>query len=285
MKRFLYSFIMVCMMSVSGCVSLPLTHERVVFDDPWMMLGIRDVEPTEQEQAGVLLRMNMPENRAYTYEERARIFGMIQDKKGVKFDVQGMRVDTYSEGSSNDTYVLESRTKMKGGQGRLFSTLERTDRGAIVAFIKGMHYMGMGKLRLQDWTRTPIFPEGSVRIGDVWEYTERMDARIQSWFVKDIAPEPYVITATSKLTGFATVDGVRCAVVETTATERKHQILKVLFKRVECLIDAEIRERKYVDYMSGCVVAKITDTKSRTQGVNMPLSDRGESRMIVSLVK
>ncbi len=270
--------------NIQGCVSIPVYKSSVSFENPYARLNIIDIEPNKEESSGVLLRMNPPNLGIFKYNEENTLFARIKDKKGLKFDFNMIREDSYQPGSREDSHVIISETKFEKKGGKIATEIEVNSRGEIIRFIKGSHRSQIGRFEIKDWTRTPILPEGKVKIGDVWEWEEIMDARMKSFLIKDIAPEPYVIRATSILKGFASVDNVRCAVIETSAVQQKTQHVKVLFSRFDFTINSTIKDITYIDYAKGAVIAQITMTESRTQSEQTFLNDVGRGQSIAYLI-
>ena len=159
-----------------------------------------------------------------------------------------------------------------------------TPHGEIVKFISGSHSSSIGAFEIDKWSRTPLFPSHNVCVGETWTYKEELAVKLKSFWIKEIDPEPYHIHATSVLVGFAKVGMVRCAVIETEATEKKREQLKVLFKKIDFMIESKIKMKTYFDYKTGTVIATITSTESRTEGKNVNFTDTGKSQSVSWLV-
>ena len=267
-----------------GCVSIPVYKSTVAFENPYAYLRIIESEPTKDERAGVLLRIHPSSTDAHRYHEDNTLFARIKDTKGLKFNFTMERLDTYREGSREDSYVVHSKTTFDRKGGKLESEIELSSRGEIVRFIRGLHRSQIGKFEIAEWTRTPLFPEERVTIGDSWNYEEVMDVQMKSFWVKDIKPEPYAIHARSTLRGFALVDTVRCAVIETQVNQQKEQHLKTLFQTLRFTIHTHITETTYLDCATGTIVAQIAMTDSYTESPHPFLNDVGKGQHIVYLV-
>lgn len=258
---------------VSGCAGLVFQKGPVGFADPAAKLGITPAEPTLVERAGVVLRLAPDFSKPVKSLEELTVFAMIKEGKGIRFDLFLRRTDRFQPGRQKNSFRQVSEGAFEGGRGRLFEEVELSDRGELTGFFKGLHDSRAGKFTITDWTRTPLFPEGPVTIGESWEYEEAMSVRIQSRWFREIDPQPYRIRAVSRLAGFALVDSVRCAVIETQATQTKRQHFKVLFKEVTFDMVTRITENTYLDYAHGRVLARVARHESFSHGVNVPLTE------------
>lgn len=273
-KKFIVLFFL-----LNGCATLHMTEAPVVFEDPLARLGVQPVEPTTEEEGGVLLRLIPQEGKAYFREENL-IYANIREGRGIRLDLVMDREDTFRPGSLRDSYVLFSETVFQGQKGRLVEEKEMTVRGEILRFIRGFHDSKIGKFKILDWSRTPMFPEGPVKIGDRWSYEEKMEAKIDSFWIKELTPAPHTIKAESTLEGFALVKGARAAVIRTRAVQSKRENFKVLFKKIVFDIETEMEETLYLDYVHGKILGRVTRSRSKTTAANIPLQESGESQSI-----
>ncbi len=264
----------------SGCAALSLRTTMVTFEDPYARLNIVPTEPNEKEKAGIELRVPPPAKRIEKSREETTLYAMIKNGKGAQLKFILDRTDMFKPGSQSDSYILYSETIFQGEKGSLMEEKEMTNRGEIIKFVRGFHHSKIGNFRIIDWGRTPIFPSGAVKIGDTWSYDERMFVQIESMWIKEIKPQPYVMKATSKLEGFVLVNGTRCAVIKTGTTQSKREDFKIFFKEVAFNIYTQIEETVFLDYATGTMIAKITHTRSNTVGANVPLDETGESQSI-----
>jgi hypothetical protein len=264
----------------AGCAGLLLQKGTVRFQDPYATLGIVPAEPTLKEKAGILLRLNPDFSGPVRSVEELTLFASIKEGKGVHFDLRLRRTDRFESGSRKDSYVLRSETVFEGDGGRLIEEVELTGRGEMTGFIRGSHDSKIGKFEITDWKRTPLFPEGPVTVGESWDYEEVMSVRMRSRWIREMDPQPYRIHAVSRLTGFALLGEVRCAVIETRATQTKREHFKVLFKELIFDMVTEITENSYLDYARGIVLARIARHQSYMRGINVPLAEEGRSQSV-----
>lgn len=264
----------------AGCAGLLFQKGTVRFQDPYAKLGIVPAEPTPQEKAGVLLRLNPDFSHPVRSVEEMTVFASIKEGKGLHFDLLLRRTDRFEPGRRKNSYALRSDTAFEGDGGRLIEEVELTDRGEMTGFIRGSHDSKIGKFEITDWKRTPLFPEGPVKVGETWDYEEVMSVRIRSRWIREMNPQPYRIHAVSRLAGFALMRDVRCAVIETRATQTKREHFKVFFKEMIFDMFTEITENSYLDYARGLVLARITRHQSYTRGINVPLAEEGRSQSV-----
>jgi len=73
-----------------------------------------------------------------------------------------------------------------------------------------------------------------------------MSIQLNSWFVKDMDPAPYVFNATSRLERFALMKGERCAIINTKLIKTGREQLKILFKKV--IINTHVQIEEFIFY-------------------------------------
>jgi hypothetical protein len=127
-----------------------------------------------------------------------------------------------------------------------------------------------------------MYPEGPVKIGEVWRYQESLVLRVDSAWIKQKEAFPYVIDATSNLAGFVAVKGRRCAVIETAADQIQTQRFKILLKNILLYSRSKVRETTYLDYKTGRVMAKIVKTQTYTNSGDGNINDYSISQTISS---
>ncbi len=278
-----YFFILIPLF-LSGCAGLDYRIAHVAFEDPSARLRVVAVEPNAEEQAGVLLRSLAPSGNILKTREDVTTYARIQEQRGMEIRFIQFRTDVYHPGDRADTFLLESNTSFQGQKGSLQEEIEVSRRGEIIRLIRGFHESKAGKFRITSWTRTPVFPESRVKIGDSWSYEETMTMEIDSFWVKQKDPTPYKIEAVSQLTGFAEVNGRRCAIVETEAQQIRTERFKVLFKDITLYTQTTIRETTYLDYQAGLVVGRIVKMQSFTNSPDADLNDQSLSQSVLTLI-
>ncbi|MCM8775239.1 MAG: hypothetical protein NC930_02635 [Candidatus Omnitrophica bacterium] len=265
----------------AGCAGLSLKRVDVNFENPYQKLGITEREPTEAEKAGVVLRIHAPPGGVLRSREETTLYAQIKNNQGIKLNLVQNRIDQFCPGGRQDSYIMHSETSFEGSDGTILEEVEQTDRGEIVCFLKGLHRSKIGKFQIESWTRTPVFPDGPVKLQDSWEYEEITDVRLDSFWIQQKNPSPYILKATCELIGFASVGGRPAAVIKTHAAQTKEERLKFLFKEFVFTIYADIEERMYLDYSTGTVIAKITTTKSRMMDRHHKIVDTGQSQSLL----
>lgn len=269
---------------LSGCAGLNFKSEPVYFDQPEILLNIKEVDPTPAEAAGINLRLLMPESRESRAEENLKIYSQLHDGQGMSLNLRQKITITYKPVEGKDSYIQRTVTAFEGEAGRIVEEMEITPRGEILNFIEGYHESKAGKFKILNQTRTPIYPENKVKPGDRWSYEGRIDARLDSFWIAEKNPTPYVVAAESRLTGFADLNGRHCAVIKTRTTQTKAGTLKVLFRTVTVNITAEIEETDYVDYAAGLLVGRVTKSSSRSVFPDLKMEDEGVSQAIYKTV-
>lgn len=278
-----FVFIFVSIVFASGCAGLGGRIGPLSFEDPFTRLGIVHVQPSPEEQAGVTLRLSVPEGNILRIREETKIYAQVRDGRGKLIDLKDQRVETYRKGSRNDSYLLLAESSFEGHSGKIIEETEISTRGEILKLVQGKHDSREGKFTIMNWTRTPLFPEHPVKTGDAWNYEESMSLRLDSSFVKQIDESPYKVQAKSTLTGFAEIKGRRCAVVETTTDQIQTQRLKVLFKNLTLYIRSKVQETCYLDYRTGTVVAKVMKTQTYTNSADSKINDYSIGQSISQL--
>jgi hypothetical protein len=268
----------------AGCASLNFKWEPVAFDSPEAVLDIKPLEPNTAEKDGVLLRL-LPQAREIQAQDHLKVYSRLKEENGLRLDLrQSIRI-THQPVAGKDSFRQRTETVFDGEAGRITEELEISTRGEILRFVEGFHESKVGKFKVVNASRTPMFPEEKVKMGDKWRYQEKMDARLESFLIKEKDPTPYDRQAESELTGFASVDGRRCAVIKTVSTQQKTTTVKVLFKTITAEIKASIEETTYLDYAQGVVAAKVTRTRSHSVFPGTDLEDRGLSQSIYQITE
>lgn len=266
-----------------GCAGLVFKNEAVSFDSPAQVLHIEEVQPDEREQKGIVLRLLPPDTNESKAEESLKIYSQLHDNRGLRFDLHESITHTFKRIEGKDSYILRSVTVFSNEGGQITEEAEVSPRGEILRFIEGRHDSKIGKFNVLNESRTPSLPEGPVKTGDKWTFTEKMDARMESAFVKEKDPTPYVVQSESELAGFAVVNGRRCAVVKTKSAQDKKETMKVLWKTLTAAIHADIEETEYLDYAKGEIVGRVTWTRSHSVFADLKMEDNGISQAIYRL--
>lgn len=264
----------------SGCAGLSMRTTAIDFEDPFARLGIVNVQPNAEEAAGIELKFLPPAENVRNSTEEMKIYTRVQDHKGTLMKLVQTSKETYLPGSRPDSSVIRSESKFQGQSGSVLEELEVTRRGEIIKLIQGKHDSRNGKFIITSWTRTPVLPDGPVRLGNAWNYEESMEIQLDSLLLKQKGGSPYKIFASSKLAGFSEVRGHRCAVIETEADQIETQRFTMLGKEVTLYIRAKIRENLYLDYKAGMVMAKIAKAQTFTNSSDSKINDESLSQSV-----
>lgn len=274
-------FVALCVLN--GCAGLQGALGPVSFKDPYAHLAITETAPLAHEEAGVILRFQMPDTGELIYDEDTLMYAQIKAGEGKRVEVRDVRRDSYSRGITEDSIRIESEMTFSQGKEKVTSALEISGRGEILRFISGSHRSRFGSVVIRDWSRSALFPEGPVSIGQSWQYAESIDVQISSWLVKDRGNAPYEVKALSTLDSFAYCMGVRCAVIKTVVVKEQEYHLRIFFKELDLKMRSRIDEITYFDYEKGVIVAQVIKTLSQTTSVDPPLVDNSEGQSIISL--
>ena len=263
-----------------GCVGLTPRVAPVSFENPFTRLEIVTVQPSAKEQAGLTLRFLPWAGGRLNSTEETTVYAGVQNDRGSLIKLIQNNTETYRSGSRRDTYIVRTEASFQGWPGSILEELEMSQRGEIVKFMQGKHDSKDGRFTIANWTRTPMFPEHAVKVGESWGYEETMSLRLDSFWVKQTDKSPYKMKATSTLAGFSEVKGRRCAVIETSADQIQTLRFKVLFKSITLYVRAKIRETTYLDYKTGAVMAKIAKIQSYTNSADSKINDYSISQTI-----
>ncbi|MDD5085852.1 MAG: hypothetical protein PHE61_07420, partial [Candidatus Omnitrophica bacterium] len=276
---------LVGLLSVGGCAYMSSKNEPVSFNDPALVLKITESKPTPEESNGISLRLLVPPKNEIHAEEDLKVYSQLHDGRGLSLNLRQKITVTYKPVAGKDSYIQHTVITFEGEGGKVTEALEISPRGEIVRFIEGHHKSKIGKFRILSESRTPMYPEGPVKIGDKWRYEEKVDARLESFWIKEENPTPYNLQADSQLTGFAQVNGHRCAVIKTTSTQTKTEIMKILLNTVTVDIRSAVEETAYLDYANGILIAKVTQTRSHSLFPSLNMEDDGVSQSIYRVIE
>lgn len=275
-----FGLLLILSIFLCGCATLGLTKGPVQFVNPYTRLSIVEQEPNEQEQEGLLLRLDLEAKGIVQSEEEITAFENIKDNEGVKAELKRIIMERIGPGSRKDSFNVYRIITFEDQPSEMIEEYEVSTRGEIVEFIQGYHKSRMGNIKILSLRRTPTFPEEKVQIGDTWKYNEVMNVKIESKFVKQKNSLPYTMSGTVEFIGIAMARGKRCAVLQTSATATRNEQLRILFKNLALQIQAEIEKVTYFDYQEGKVVAEITRTKTHTVNPDTGFNSRGRSQSI-----
>lgn len=283
--RRIFFFAFLAAVIFCGCAALDIKNQEVAFESPETVLNLRPLQPNARELQGITLRLLPPQSGEIHAEERLKLYSQLRGNQGMALDLSQQIKITTQPAAGKDAYVQRTVTTFNKGAGEITDAVEVSPRGEVLRFIEGRHESQAGKFEVLNMTRTPLYPEVPVKIGDKWNYSETMNVRLESFWVKEKNPEPYIMKAESTLTGFAEALGRRCAVIKTVSTQTKKMSLKVLFKAIDADITTNLEETDYLDYQRGLLIAKVTQTRSRSVFQQAKMEDQGISQAIYKVIE
>jgi hypothetical protein len=270
---------------ISGCAAMSGSLEPVHFNDPYEHLEIKATRPLSHEAAGITLRFKRPADGERFYKEDTVLYTQIEAGEGNRVELNDVRRDSYSQGTTEEALRIHTEMNFVEGKEKITSTLEISERGEILRFIEGSHDSKLGSFVIRDWSRSALFPEEPVRVGQSWNYYETIDVSLSSWLVKERQNKPYEIKALSTLDSFAYCRGVRCAVIKTVVVKEQSYHFRVFFKKIDLKMRTRMDEITYFDYAKGVIVAQIIKTLSQTTSIDPPLVDTSEAQSIIYFTK
>jgi len=265
---------------LAGCASLDMNLKPVSFTPYSKLIKFKKVDPDESEKDGVLLRL-CRQDKMIVYTDFMELYTHInEDDNGLYFSEWKRRKVTFSPGLSIDDFEIKTVTESSQLDETSENILLMSNRGEILKFVKGGYNNSKGTLKITDWKRSPVFPEKKVKIGDSWKYTEEMKLELKSYWITRNVKGPDEIEVVSRLTGFAEVNGHRCAVIETMAFSNKNESYTALFKTMNLTLRTYITEKIFFDYKQGIEVGRVTKTVTNSFTKDMSYSDMAKSQMI-----
>ena len=281
----LYTIFLAIIVSVFvGCAGLSVNSQPVDFTSYNKVIKFKTLEPNELEKKGVLLRLYQ-QNKVLKYQEILEMYAKIDENdEGIPIKSKNTRKIIFSPGISIDNFEIKTETKVENSNDISSNTLILGNRGEIIKFISGEYGSSRGKLKINSWTREPIFPEKPVQIGDSWSYTEKMNVKLSSYWITRKVNGPDEIKVNCRLTGFAEIQGHRCAVIESVAVSTKNESYTALFKTMNLTIRAHITEKTFFDYKRGLEMAKLTKTVTSSFSNDMTFSDLSKAQTISVIV-
>jgi hypothetical protein len=268
----------------NSCTGLDFKFEPVSFVSPAEILQIKEVQPTEQELQGIVLRIQPPASGQSTAEERLKIYSRLKDSQGMSLDLYQKITMIFKPVPGKNSFVQKTTSVFDKGAGEITEEAEFSPRGEVLKYISGRHESQAGKFQVENLTRNPVYPQEPAKIGDQWTYEEYLKVKLESFWVKELNPTPYEMKSQSTLKGFAELAGRRCAVIETTSVQSKEMTLKVLFKTITADIRTTIQETEYLDYAKEEIVGRVTLTTTDSSFPGTDIQDHGQSQSIYRLL-
>jgi hypothetical protein len=262
-----------------GCASLNKERQEIIFAKTSYLLKYKKLDPNSNEKDGLKLRLYQ-QNRVLKYNDHLQIFTQIADQEGIEVKVDKTRKVIFSPGTSIDNFLMTTETKSKDLSETSNEQLLMSNRGEILKFIRGEHISGKGRIKILSWSRTPIFPKKTVKIGDSWSYIETIKIKLESFWITRKIEGPDKIKVYCTLKGFAEMKGHRCAIIETRIVNSKNESYTALFKTMKLNINTHITEKIFFDYKRGLEIGRRSNINSFTTSDNMTFSDVSKSQSI-----
>jgi len=243
----------------SACATTSLKRTQIKLMDVSEKLSVKSAKPNSDEAKGVLLRLKAPA-KPLRYRDTLQMFAQIQDDTAIPLNVDKTRTVAFKNVRVDKKRALQVTvlTKAKDGTDVGKEIFTESDRGEILSFHSGVFTRDAGTLKVLSHTRTAVFPEGKVKIGDKWSYDETMENELAGSWMSQRSESPTKIKVVCELTGFADVLGHRCAVITSKTVSHGKGIYNVFWKDTKVKIDAYATETAYFDYKQGVEVATVT---------------------------
>jgi hypothetical protein len=232
-------------------------------------------EPTPTERDGLLLRYKPVYGKVLTYEGHQINHGTESGKTDKwRSDYPTKHQLRFASGSENDLFQVESIFTCTFWSGSSWQTTSVSKdrytmdvRGRIPPHSNERKVQVQGVRIIDEYSNGPDLPEEPVRIGDFWD--QQSEQNTTQLFARKFArKDDYTHTRATvkwRLSGFASVRGHRCAVLEAIAeaTGTKERIVK------------------YFDYSLGLEVETVTFCYSSSPDIDWNV----ESQTISSLTE
>ncbi len=269
----------------ASCSSLNLTMQDVQFEEPSEFFTVKPLEPGKAGTEPVLLRFAGSHGGKSQYMERTRIYMQIEGERGIPlFFSRNLSMVFSDQGAGKPWLLKSSSVSIPADEGSSDDTVEFDSRGGILRCLSGSRESRDGVIRIEAWTRDPIFPEGKVSVGDKWSYHETIHTSLESFWVSRESTEPDSIKADCKLEGFVEINGNPCAVIVSKVKCFKKETIGAFFRTMTLRVASFASETMYFNFKEGKIEAKVVETKHFTTSEDGDFSDYAESRTITRLL-
>jgi len=281
MRYFIFTWL-TALVFLSSCMSFNLTRKNVLFFDPSTTLAVSQ-ESTDKTHDKILLRFAIPQNNELKYVEKTQIFMQIENDTGLETEFTRRIVETYKDSGKDGVMIVKNESSLlENPDVTSVEEFEMTPQGEILRCIYGLHKSKEGEISITEWKRSPVFPQEPVAPGDTWTYTESIKMKLDSFWVSRKNDSPETLTATSTFTGYATVNGKPCAVIESRTKQRKRETIGAFFKTIIMDVTVFGTDKLYFDYKAGVVIGMDVRAKIFSLAENGGFSDYTESQTIVT---
>ena len=269
---------------LSGCATLISQREEINFINPQEIIHPKIVQPNTKEQQGVLLRVQMSDT-PLIYSSTTQIYSQIDATTAIPLNADKTVKQIFEKGKESGTFFITTETGTEkdseyGSEKFLINT-----KGEIIRFVNGSFNSSSGKVTLLSHTRTRLFPDKPVKIDDTWQYDETINTQLDSLLLSENSESPDTIKVKCHLTGFAEVNGYRCAVISTRTISHKKTLYKTLFKNIKLKINLYASEIIYYDYKRGITIARITRARSFSSNEDASFCDESQFQSIYIIQK
>jgi hypothetical protein len=278
-----YLTLFAALVLLSGCASIK--REKVEFINPYTILSVEKTDPDAAELKGVALRLKK-QDAPVVYNDIVQVYTQISEGTAIPVNVKKSRKVIFKSGKSPETFQIVTETNTtKSNLREGIEEVEVDSRGQIIKFIKGEFTTKHGKMTFLSHKRSPIFPEKKVKVGDKWSYEEQLEMKFDSSLISRKSEKPDDIKVNCVLTGFALVQGRRCAVIKSRTVTKRVEHYSTLWKEMKFNVNIYVYETLYFDYQRGILAGSITKTDSYSTSEKLDFSDMSRSQSISVIEK
>lgn len=223
--------------------------------DPYEKLGILQDDPTPEEEEGILLRNYPPQSGEERWRREVYTFSLVQNGQGIYSFATNDQIITYQLAAQPGTFIKTTKD-IYGSAGQSVEVIEQSELGEVLRLLDAYMNINGIQSRITDYYRTSFFPESPAKIGDMWEYEGQFQMHVPPPGKKyKVQSGPVKFKVTSMLVGFADVNGIRTAVIQSERSQWQREIhIKGDEQRI---FDNEsfVTEWEFWDYSTGTMVA------------------------------
>jgi len=270
----------------SGCAAMSLQRSKIYFIDTATVLPYKNVDPEASEKRGVYLRFK-PSSKTSRYRDKIQVFAQVEGDTAIPVDIEKTRSVTISKAVKGEKRGLKVEIVTKGKDGEVVGReiyYENT-RGELMEFVSGLFERDSGSVKILARTRTAVFPVGKVKIGDKWSYEEAVTTELKGTWVSQKSEKPTKIKVDCELTGFAIVNGRRCAVITAKTVSRGRDKYTAFWKTYTAETNISATETFFFDYALGVVTGSITRSESSSLAEGGEFSDVSKSLAVSVLME
>jgi len=236
--------------------------------DPYVKLNVVPDDPIPEEEDGIELRHLPALGRTERWRKEVLTYSFVQNGVGLMDYAAHDQAISYEPGNQPGAFIKSTREfyTHTNPPGESIEVVEQDQLGEILQLIDAHMDMPNGQSRIVNYYRSNFFPESEAVPGDLWEYEGRFEMVVPN-MSKEYAIErsPFEFKAVSTLAGFAEINGVRCAVIQTEKAQKQREIHRKGKEQITLDNESTVTEWEFWDYGAGALVARHTigDYKTR----------------------